>query len=132
MSKINWLKELNWGEEHLDDLRNAGYAYLRQGKYDIAISFFEALAVIDTESAYDSQTLGALYLQLNEATKALKWLDRALKLEADHGPTLLNLCKVLFMLGRKEEGVKLANMLKNEGNPAVSNMAKALILAYGE
>ena len=130
MSKINWLSELKWSEEHLDDLRYAGYAYLRQGKYDIAISFFEALAVLDTESAYDVQTLGALYLQINEPKKALKWLDRALKLETDHAPTLLNMCKVLFMLGKKEEGVKLAHMLKTEDNSGVSNMARALILAY--
>ena len=130
MGSINWLDELKWNDEHLEDLRYAGYAYLRQGKYDIAISFFEALAVLDTDSAYDSQTLGALYLQINEPKKALKWLDRALKLETDHAPTLLNLCKVLFMLGKKEEGVKLADMLKNEESSAVSNMAKALILAY--
>jgi hypothetical protein len=34
------------------------------------------------------------------------------------------------MLGKKEEGLKLAHILKNEANPAISNIAKALILAY--
>lgn len=131
MSKIKWLKELGWGEEEVEDLRYTGYAYLRQGKYEIAISFFEALAVLDPESAYDVQTLGALYLQIGNPAKAIKWLDRALKLDADHGPTLLNLCKALFMMGKKDEGLKLANILKNEPNPAVSNTAKALILAHG-
>lgn len=129
MSKINWIKELNWTNEHLEDLRYTGYAYLRQGKYDIAINFFEALTVLDPENAYDSQTLGALFLQLGDAKKALKWLDHALKIEGDHGPTLLNLCKVLFMLGKKEEGLKLANILKNEPSIVISNVAKALILA---
>jgi len=130
MSKINWCEKLGWNEEHLDDLRFAGYAYLKQGKYDIAISFFEALAVLDQENAYDSQTLGALYLQINNPTIALKWLDRALKIEADHAPTLLNLCKALFMLGKKDQGIKLAHILKNEPNLAISNVARALILAY--
>lgn len=130
MGRINWTKELDWTEEHLEDLRYTGYAYLRQGKYDIAITFFEALIVLDPENAYDSQTLGALYLQIGEPKKALKWLDHALKIEADHGPTLLNLCKALFMLGKKEEGLKLANMLKNEPSPAIANVAKALILAH--
>lgn len=130
MSRINWRNELGWTEEHLDDLRNTGYAYLRQGKYDIAISFFEALSVLDPESAYDVQTLGALYLQMGNPTKALKWLDRALKLEADHGPTLLNLCKALFMLGKKQEALKLAHILKNEPNLVISNAARALILAH--
>lgn len=130
MSRINWRKELGWTDEHLDDLRFTGYAYLRQGKYDIAISFFEALTVLDPESSYDAQTLGALYLQLNNPVKAMKWLDRALKLEADHGPTLLNLCKAFFMLGKKDEGLKLAHILKNEPNLSISNAARALILAH--
>lgn len=130
MSRIDWRKELGWSDENLEDLRFAGYAYLRQGKYDIARSFFEALTVLDPDSSYDAQTLGALHLQMGNAAKALKWLDRALKLEADHGPTLLNLCKALFMLGKKEEGLKLANILKNEPNLAISNAAKALILAH--
>jgi tetratricopeptide (TPR) repeat protein len=131
MSRINWRKELGWTDENLEDLRYAGYAYLRQGEYDIALSFFEALTVLDPESSYDAQTLGALHLQMGNAAKALKWLDRALQLEADHGPTLLNLCKALFMLGKKEEGLKLANILKNEPNVSISNAAKALILAHG-
>lgn len=130
MSKIEWQKVLNWGDEQLEDIRFSGYAYLRQGKYDIAIAFFEALIVLDPESAYDAQTLGALYLQIGNYPKALKALDRALKLEADHAPTLLNLCKVLFMIGKKKEGVKLAHILKNEVNTDISNLAKALILAY--
>jgi len=130
MSKINWTEQLKWTGEHLDDLRNTGYAYLKQGKYDIAITFFEALTVLDPENAYDSQTLGALFLQINEPKKALKWLDHALKIEGDHGPTLLNLCKALFMLGKKEEGLKLANILKNETSIQISNVAKALILAH--
>lgn len=131
MSRIDWCKELGWNDEQIEDLRYAGYAYLRQGKYEIAISFFEALAVLDPESAYDAQTLGALYLQLGNTSKAYIWLEKALKVEADHGPTLLNFCKLLFMVGKKDEGLKLANILKNESNMVISNTAKALILAYG-
>lgn len=130
MSNIDWKQQLKWTDEHLEDLRYTGYAYLRQGKYEIAITFFEALTVLDKDNAYDSQTLGALFLQMGESKKALKWLDHALKIEGDHGPTLLNLCKALFMLGKKEEGLKLANILKNEQNVQISNVAKALILAH--
>src|SRR5262245_16344861 len=131
MAKIDWKQQLGWTEDHLEDLRYAGYAYIRQGKYDIALPFFEALSVLDPESAYDIQTLGALYMQLNNPVKAIKAFDKALKLDADHGPTLLNLAKALFMMGKKEEGLKLANILKNEPNAFISNVAKALILAYG-
>jgi tetratricopeptide (TPR) repeat protein len=131
MGTINWLNALGWTQEHVEDLRYTGYSYIRQGKYDIALAFFEALIILDPESAYDAQTLGAIYLQLNEPTKALKYFDRALKLEtSDHSPTLLNLAKALFLLGRKQEGLKLVNILKSEANPLISNTAKALILAY--
>jgi tetratricopeptide (TPR) repeat protein len=130
MSKINWRETLGWTDEQLEDLRMTGYAYIRQGKYDIALKFFEALSVLDHDSAYDAQTLGAIYLQINNPTKALKCFDKALKIDADHAPTLLNLTKALFMLGKKEEGLKLANILKNEKDSFISNTAKALILAY--
>ncbi|NGX43005.1 MAG: hypothetical protein K940chlam7_01296, partial [Chlamydiae bacterium] len=116
--------------EQMEDLRLAGYSYIRQGKYDIALPFFEALTVFDPENAYDAQTLGALHLQLGEAEKALKSLDQALKLETDHAPALLNLTKALFMLNRIEEAKKLAEILSKESDPFISNMASALLLAY--
>jgi tetratricopeptide (TPR) repeat protein len=131
MGTINWLDKLGWSEEHIEDLRYTGYSYIRQGKYDIALAFFEALEVLVPDSAYDAQTLGALYLQLNQPHKALKCFDRALKLETtDHSPTLLNLAKTFFSMGKKEEGLKLLQILKNEPNLAIANVAKALILAY--
>lgn len=130
MSKVEWTKLLGWTEEQLEDLRYAGFAYIRQGKYDIALPIFEALVVLNSENSYDSQTLGALYLELGQPAKAAKILERALKLEGDHAPTLLNFAKALFMLGKKEEGLKLANILKDEKNMRISNAAWALVLAY--
>lgn len=130
MSKVNWCEPLGWGEEQIEDLRYIGFAYIRQGKYDIALPIFEALAALDHDSAYDAQTLGALYLQLNQPTKALKLFDRALKLDADHSPTLLNLAKTFFILGKKDEGLRLINILKDDPNPYISNIARALLLAY--
>lgn len=128
---INWMEKLGWTEEHIEDLRYTGYSYVRQGKYEIALAFFEALSVLDPESAYDAQMLGAIYLQLNQNAKALICFDKALKLEtSDHGPTLLNLAKTFFAMGKKDEGLKLVNILKNEKNQTIANIAKALILAY--
>jgi tetratricopeptide (TPR) repeat protein len=130
MSRINWCQLLEWTNEQLEDLRATGYSYIRQGKYDIALSFFEALAILDPESAYDAQTLGAIYLELGQPTIALRHFDKALKLDGDHTPTLINLTKAFFILGKKEEALKLANILKNENDVAISNVAKALILAF--
>lgn len=130
MSKINWKELLGWKEEQLDEVRHIGYAYIRQGKYQIALSLFQALVVLDNTSSYDLQTLGALHLELNHPQEACKYLERALQFDADHSPTLLNLVKALFALGKKEEGVRLANILKEDPNPKVSNVAKALLMAY--
>lgn len=130
MGRINWLEKLGWTEEHIEDLRYTGYSYIRQGKYDIALPFFEALAALDPDNAYDSQTLGAIYLEINQPEKALLCFDRALKMEGEHGPTLLNLAKAFFMLGKKEDAMRLVHVLQNDADPTIANPAKALILAY--
>lgn len=127
---IDWLEKMGWTEENIEDLRYTGFSYVRQGKYDIARTFFEALSVLQPSSVYDAQTLGAIYLQLNEPALAMKEFERALKIEPNHGPTLLNLAKTFFMLGKKQEGLKIANALKKDPDITVSNVAKALILAY--
>lgn len=130
MSEINWLEKLGWTEENIEDLRYTGFAYVRQGKYDIALNFFEALAILIPDNVYDAQTLGAIYLELNKPQLAMEHFDRALKLEAHHGPTLLNLSKTFFMLGRSQEALKICHILKNDKDVAIANVAKALILAY--
>ncbi len=130
MSHINWMQKLGWTEDHLEELRNAGYSYIRQGKYETALPFFEALVVLDKESSYDAQTLGAIYVELNKPELAIKYLDRALQIEGDHSPTLLNLAKAFFMSGKIDEGVKLANILKKDTNPFIASYASALLLAY--
>lgn len=130
MGKKDWQKELGWNVEHLEELRTTGYSYIRQGKYDVALSFFEALEVLGSNEAYDAQTLGALYVELNQPSRALRLLDKALKLEGDHTPTLLNLTKAFFMLGKREDALRLCRVLKDDPNPGIANMAKAMLLAY--
>lgn len=132
MKRVDWCSKLNWTEENLEDLRMAGYHYLRQGKYEIARDFFEALVVLaPNSSSYDLQTMGALCLEMNEPVEALKWLDQALKLEADHTATLLNISKALLMLGKKQEALRLAKVLSKDKNLRIANLAKALLLAWG-
>lgn len=130
MGRINWQKKLGWTEEHLDEIRNAGYSYIRQGRYAIALPFFEALVILNPDNPYDAQALGALYVQTNEPEKAIKYLDRALQLEADHSPTLLNLTKAFFMSGKIKEGVRLAKVLQNDSNPFIAGTASALLMTY--
>lgn len=130
MSKTNWVELLNLTEEHIEDMQLAGFAYIRQGKYDIALNFFEALAILEPENPYHAQTLGGLYIQLEKPEQALVFLEKALKYDTDHTPTLLNLCKALFMLNKKEDALRLARVLSRDPQPNVSNTAKALLLAF--
>ncbi|MBB64928.1 MAG: type III secretion chaperone [Waddliaceae bacterium] len=130
MANKNWSDILGWGEDQVEDLRFTGYAYLRQGKYEIALNFFQALVVLDPLSAYDRQTLGGIYLEMNEIEKAIRELESSLKLEPDHGPTLLNLCKCLLQKGKVKEGLKYARKLRKNEDRYIANMAKALLLAY--
>jgi len=130
MAKIDWREKMHIEGDQLSDLRYAGYSYLRQGKYDIALKFFKALILLDRDNIYDCQTLAALYLETGSPGKSLSYFDKALQLDADHAPTLLNLCKAFFMLGKVEEGLKLAHILKGNADPKASNIARALILAY--
>ncbi|NGX27121.1 MAG: hypothetical protein K940chlam6_01052 [Chlamydiae bacterium] len=130
MSDVNWLEVLDWGGEELEDLRFVGYSYLKQGKYDIALTFFEALAVLNPGNPYDLQTLGALHLQQNNNLQALNYIERALKIDPDHLPTKLNRAKALLALGYKRQGVREAEELSKSENPEIADQASALLMAY--
>ena len=130
MSQVDWISILGWGQEELDDLRLVGYSYIKQGKYDIATTFFEALAVLNPDSAYDLQTLGALYLQRGNNLMALNYIEKALKLDPAHAPTLLNRTKVLFALGYRKQALAQARLLEKNPEVQVADQAQALILAY--
>jgi tetratricopeptide (TPR) repeat protein len=130
MSDINWIEVLGWGAEELEDLRFVGYSYIKQGKYDLAITFFEALVVLDPKSVYDLQTLGALHLQMNNNLAALNYIEKSLKLDPSHLPTLLNRTKALFALGYKKQGLAQARSLETAPENTIADQASALILAY--
>ncbi len=130
MSALNWLDILGWGSEEVNDLRYVAYSYIKQGVYDIALTFFDAITVLTPPIAYDLQTIGALHLQLGNGLKALDFLDRALKLESTHLLTQLNRAKALFMLGYKRQGLAQAIELEKCPNPEIASQASALVLAY--
>lgn len=130
MDQIDWISILGWGKEELEDLRFVGYSYIKQGKYDIALTFFEALVVLDPESLYDIQTLGALYLQKGNNLMALNYIEKALKIDPTHFPTLLNRVKALFALGYKRQALDQAHQLQTCDQETIANQAQALILAY--
>ena len=130
MSQVDWLSILGWNKEELEDLRFVGYSYIKQGKYDVATTFFEALVVLAPDSAYDLQTLGALYLQKGNNLMALNYIEKSIKLDPTHLPTLLNRTKTLFALGYKRQALAQAHALEKCAQEQIAGQAQALILAY--
>ncbi len=130
MSSVQWSDILGWDMDAIEDLRYLGYAYLRQGKYEIARSFFEVLITFSNQNAYDFQTLGAIYLEIGKNLQALNAIEQALKLEPHHAETLINRAKALFALGYRRQALAQANSLLKDENVPIANQASALLLAY--
>lgn len=130
MSSRNWIDILGWGKEEIEDLRFVAFSYIKQGVYDIALTFFDALLVLNTPNAYDLQTIGAIHLQMGNGHKALDFLDRALKLDPTDLTIQINRARALFMLGYKRQGLTVATDLEKNPNQEIATQAKALILAY--
>lgn len=130
MSQVNWMNILGWSKGELDDLRYVAYSYIKQGIYDVALTFFDALSVLTPPSAYDLQTIGALHLQMGNGLKALDFLDKALALEPNHPQTQLNRVKALLMLGYKRQGLLQAKELEMHAPSEIASQASALILSY--
>jgi tetratricopeptide (TPR) repeat protein len=61
---------------------------------------------------------------------ALNYLEKAVKVDPTHAPTLLNRSKALFSLGYKKQAILQAKALENHANPEISGPASALILAH--
>lgn len=131
MSQINWIELLGWKADQVEDIRFAGYSFIKQGQYEHALKFFEVLAILSQENTYDLQTLGGLYLQVGNNLSALNYLERALKIDGKHEPTLLNRAKALFLLGYKRQGLAQASQLEKSSNNQIADQARALTLAYG-
>ena len=130
MGQINWVELLGWSADELEDLRFVGYSYIKQGKYDIALKFFEALSVLSPDNEYDLQTMGALYLQIGDNLAALNFLERAIRINAAHSMTQLNRAKALFLLGYRRQAIAQAEQLQNHQDPDISDAAKALLISY--
>lgn len=127
---INWCDVLGWGPQHLQELRFSGYIYFKEGKYEKAKTFFESLAVLDPENAYDKRMLGATYILIGDYTKAIKTLNEALELDPNHLGARLNRAKAFLFLGNIQEGLQEAQALSSCTDAEIQGDAQALLLAY--
>lgn len=133
-----WQEVLSWDEAHIEELRVLGYLYIRQGHFKIAQHFFEILAIItsqknlDEQSAYDFQTLGSIYLETGDHERALRYLERALRLDPNNETTRINRMKALFLLGNLYQAHKEAKTFEKCANKKLRNEAEAYTLAYSK
>lgn len=131
MSELNWTQILGWDEEQIEEMRITAFLYIREGRYDVAKHFCEALAVLNPSNPHDISTLGALYLQLNNPVSALNYLDKAKVLDPDNKLIQINRIKAMLELGYKEEGVKLLkDFIPKCKDPFIASDAEALVQAY--
>lgn len=131
MSENKWQDILGWNEVHLQEMRITGYAYLQEGRLDIARALFEGLTVLDSNNTFDLRTLGAIYLLQGDFLKSLKVLDHSLQLEPDHPFAKLNKAKALLFLGQIDDGLKWTEEVIDCNEKSLSNDALALKMAYG-
>jgi tetratricopeptide (TPR) repeat protein len=129
---MKWMNFLGWEQEKLHQMRRLGQVYIKQGRYRDAVDLFEALTLLDEESARDLQTLGALYLQVGEGEQALPALEQALMREPGHLPTLLHKGKALLMMGERDRGLTILRALEGVADQDVADLASALVMAYSE
>lgn len=127
---MDWLEILGWDQEEIDDLRSAGYSYIQQGVYDIALKYYEALTILSPNNSYDMETMGALFLQTGNGLQALDYIDRSLKIEPENHQARLNRAKALFMLGYRRQGLLQAMELEKCEDEKIASQATALVLAY--
>lgn len=127
---MDWQSYLELSDDTIEDLRSVGYLYVKQGCYDIALDFFNALNILSPGNSYDLQTLGALYLQKAKYSQALTFLDKALRLDPTNYLIMLNKAKALFSLGYTTEGLAQAKLISLSKDPLLASQGLALISAY--
>ncbi len=130
MAKQNWADLLGWDADTVNNVRFVGAAYAQQGKFDIALDFFKMLVLLNPKGTYDLQMLGAIYLQMGKGLESLEYLDRALKIDPNHYPTILNRSKALFSIGYKKQGLLQAKVLERCPNVRIAQQAEALIQSH--
>lgn len=127
---MDWQNYLELSDDTIEDLRYVGYLYIKQGCYEIALDFFNALIILNPGNLYDLQTLGSLYLQNGKYTQSLPFFDKVLRVDAANYLIMLNKAKALFSLGYRAEGIAQARIVASCDDQKLVSQALALIDVY--
>jgi tetratricopeptide (TPR) repeat protein len=129
MIHTEMLNILGWKKDDLSNLQFIGFSYIKQGKFDIAKTLFEALEVLDPEDAYNLNTLGGLYIETKEPYKALNVLEKALMLDPQNENSQYNRIQALLSLGFRKQALEACLFLSQGKDPILKSKAEALLLA---
>ena len=102
---------LGWSKRHFDETRSCAYLYFKQGSFDIARKFFQALVLLDPNSIYDQLMLGSSLLELDETKQALQCFNHVLDLKPDHTQALFLRFKALLALQDNIQAQEIGRML---------------------
>jgi predicted Zn-dependent protease len=116
-------------DQDLRSLELVAFSYIRQGKFDIALSLLEGLEVLEPENVYILQTLGACYLETKNPYKALDTLEKALKLDPYSETSRFNRIQALMSLGLKKQALIECEGMLNAQNKLLKDKAEALLLS---
>ncbi len=105
----------DWNKDEIRIISEIAYSLAQQGRLSEAIVIFEGLLAVAPATAYFQAALGALYLRLKNADKAIDFLNAALKIEENDLVSLVN---------RGE-----AHLLKGDVVEARNDLEKALKIA---
>lgn len=116
----------------LTALRMAGNEYIHHSQWDQAEPLFELIAHLSERASQDLHILGIIQLEKRSLVSALALIEESLEKDPWNEYALLNRAKILFLSGRRKEGLESVKILKNSQILSVSNQAQALYLGYSE
>lgn len=127
---MDWLTYLGWSKSTLSEIRAVGYAYICEGKYDIALDFFRAANILSNQDVYDVEMLGAIHLEMGKNMEALQLFEEALRKNPSNLNTQLNRAKALFVLGYTKQAISQTKTLLLSDQKDISSKAQSLLLSF--
>lgn len=102
----NWLSgqislgaAADWNKNEIRIISEIAYSLAQQGSYEKAVILFEGLLAVAPATAYFQAALGALHLRLKNLTRAVEYLNAALKIEPDDVLSLVNRGEAFLLAG---------------------------------
>ncbi len=121
-------------EGQLYTIAEIGYVLMEEGKLEEARKIYEGLIELSPNESYFHSVLGAIYQRLNNNEKALNEYDRAISLNPDDIPSIVNSAEILLHTGKlleSSERLKKAIFLDKSGNDPWAMRARALVAIIG-